>query len=343
MSILQVFCLTVFFVSIPLLAQNSMSGVDNTAMTPTFNVGHDYIEDLAETVNPANGAVSVRIAAPTPKERGSTEPIYAYIYDTNGQVSIIPNFTSNDPNKNSAGYHTLLNSVTAKVGVGFYSTGGNFLTGAPQIDNDPAAFSSPGTLTKSSVSLSAGPTHTCQYWTNYIYTDAEGGKHLLPLFYALPAYRNANSCGYFGVTEYFYTSGGDGVINAVIDPNNGDAYVYDMHGKQLNRNYSVEDSNGNYPNTSGRAYGGTFGGTSGVMPSSLTIPGLGGNYVYSYPTILNQAPQLPVTLNATPFASNDSTCPSGFQNGDIYSSKGSTVITLPNGQNIRSSLTQIMG
>ncbi|WP_190273715.1 RHS repeat-associated core domain-containing protein [Granulicella mallensis] len=58
--------------------------ISNETMTPTFGAGHSYIQDLAETVNPANGSVSVRIQLPVPAGRGLTEP-FMMRYDSNAR------------------------------------------------------------------------------------------------------------------------------------------------------------------------------------------------------------------------------------------------------------------
>src|SRR5258708_2433629 len=42
--------------------------------------GHDYIHGLSETVNPANGSLSIKIALPTPKGRGISFP-FALTYN----------------------------------------------------------------------------------------------------------------------------------------------------------------------------------------------------------------------------------------------------------------------
>src|ERR1700689_2152569 len=56
--------------------------------TPVPNAGHNYIQDLNETVNPANGSVSIRIQAPVPDERGLNFPVYAYSYDSATQFTV---------------------------------------------------------------------------------------------------------------------------------------------------------------------------------------------------------------------------------------------------------------
>ena len=50
--------------------------------TPTEGVGHDYIKMLNESVNPANGAVSIRIQLPTPPGRRLSLP-FSFNYDSN--------------------------------------------------------------------------------------------------------------------------------------------------------------------------------------------------------------------------------------------------------------------
>ena len=53
----SVFC-TVFFFSADGFAQ--MPPSSSTTSTPVPGVGHDYLGEIAETVNPSNGSVSFR-------------------------------------------------------------------------------------------------------------------------------------------------------------------------------------------------------------------------------------------------------------------------------------------
>lgn len=55
----------------------------NVTSTPVPDAGHDYIHDLTETVNPANGSLSIRIQIPLPPGRGFTLP-FSIAYDSNG-------------------------------------------------------------------------------------------------------------------------------------------------------------------------------------------------------------------------------------------------------------------
>ena len=233
------YCLVVMTtLSIPAFSQNQLLVIDNATMTPTPGVGHNYIQDLDETVNPANGSVSIRIAAPTPIERGLNQPVYAYMYDTAGQIIISPIYSAGNANTD---FRPILSQVIGSVGVGYQSTGGSTITQTVQ------GTGAPGTLSRTNMSMSSGNNHICAYSTNYIYTDTSGGRHPLGIYYVAPPYQNANSCGYFGGYQNNITSGGDGIISATLDPNNGaDVFIYDAHGNQLNSDYKVEDTNGNY-------------------------------------------------------------------------------------------------
>lgn len=63
----------------PLLAQ--LTGVTNDQSRPIPVAGHSYTKLLAETVNPANGSVSLRLAVPVPAGRGLTLP-FSFSYDS---------------------------------------------------------------------------------------------------------------------------------------------------------------------------------------------------------------------------------------------------------------------
>lgn len=63
-----------------IVAQTNFGFVNNVTSVPVPGVGHDYIHDLNEIVNPANGSVSIRIEAPRPKERGLNYPFYSFMY-----------------------------------------------------------------------------------------------------------------------------------------------------------------------------------------------------------------------------------------------------------------------
>ena len=68
--------------------------IDDTTSTPIPGAGHDYIHLLAETVNPANGSVSIKIGPPMPKSRGIAVP-FAISYSSNGLNHLIAGPSSN--------------------------------------------------------------------------------------------------------------------------------------------------------------------------------------------------------------------------------------------------------
>jgi hypothetical protein len=75
---LTLLCLAVFL-SISVDAQNVSIGDD--VARPIPGVGHDYVQGLSETVNPANGSLHIKIDLPVPKGRGLTLP-FAITYDS---------------------------------------------------------------------------------------------------------------------------------------------------------------------------------------------------------------------------------------------------------------------
>lgn len=83
------------FFSSALVASAQITNVNDATSTPTPGVGHDYIKMLNETVNPANGSVSLRVEAPVPKGRGPTMP-FSFDYDSNGALT--PVIANKEPN-----------------------------------------------------------------------------------------------------------------------------------------------------------------------------------------------------------------------------------------------------
>jgi len=79
-------CARLALLSIPLLGSLAIGQITNNnddTSTPIPGAGHDYLHLLSETVNPANGSVSIRINVPTPKGRGLSLP-FSFAYDSNG-------------------------------------------------------------------------------------------------------------------------------------------------------------------------------------------------------------------------------------------------------------------
>jgi hypothetical protein len=100
-DVLCQFAWILFVLLLALSAQAQITQIDDSSSTPLPGAGHDYMHMLSETVNPANGSVSMRIQVPVPKGRGLTVP-FSFDYDTNGISSILaapygPGLPSNLP------------------------------------------------------------------------------------------------------------------------------------------------------------------------------------------------------------------------------------------------------
>src|SRR5579862_1109653 len=65
LSVLYLIC-----TSLPCFGQ----AMTNSGSPPMPGTGHDYLHGASETVNPANGSVSIRIPMPLPKGRGLNIP-----------------------------------------------------------------------------------------------------------------------------------------------------------------------------------------------------------------------------------------------------------------------------
>lgn len=132
----------------------------DTTSTPTIGVGHDYIHAPLETVNPANGSVSIRIPVRMPAGRQLTVP-FSFAYDSNG-----------------ANY---LNTriVGSLVGLGWTTSSAVFSQGGwsetvPMMSVGSVVYSVPGTILPNT-------TQTCGAFVNYVFQDQDGDRHDLDL------------------------------------------------------------------------------------------------------------------------------------------------------------------
>ncbi len=74
-----------FFLAYSPRASAQITNVTNSTSTPTPGSGHNYIKMLNETVNPANGSVSIRVDTPVAPGRQLTLP-FNFQYDSNGAL-----------------------------------------------------------------------------------------------------------------------------------------------------------------------------------------------------------------------------------------------------------------
>ncbi len=134
---------------LPGSARAQLGPVDGATATPIPGAGHDYLQDLVDTVNPSDGSVSVRIKAPVPSGRGIKVP-FSFNYDSNGVWQ---------PTSNGNGV------VVAASNLHFMSLGG-WTYGIPRLDltqivtQNPTQHNSP-----------------CIILTSYAFQDVNGTRH----------------------------------------------------------------------------------------------------------------------------------------------------------------------
>ncbi len=150
--------------------------IDDTTSPPIEGVGHDYIKALSETVNPANGSVSLRINVPVAKGRGLTIP-FSFGYDSNGFRHLKP---GNYPNYGTAFW-------VSNTG---YTGQGGWTYAIPQLNFD----SWTGTIPVLTGINNGQPIYTnyyCYYDTSFTLREGSGAAHALGIG-----------------THWFYTSNG---------------------------------------------------------------------------------------------------------------------------------------
>ena len=124
---------------------------------------------LGETVNPANGSVSLRIQVPVPKGRQLTLP-FAFAYDSNGAW-----FAS----EFGSGQGALVSRSA------FLSSGG-WSYSVPLISEAFGQNVGKGNIPP-----------TCDYYTDYVLQDASGGRHALGIAVGQYGTRAAAWCRQF--------------------------------------------------------------------------------------------------------------------------------------------------
>lgn len=160
------------------LAFGQITNVTDDQSTPIPGAGHDYIHMLTETVNPANGSVSLRIQVPVPMGRRLTLP-FSFAYDSNGVRHL-----EGDGNGGSL---WISNDTMISQGGWAYSV--------PQLS---AAW-----LTQTVNGA------TCDYSTDFVFQDPSGGRH------ALGISDTGSDCGPgFSVSPVL--SGGDDFLRASL-------------------------------------------------------------------------------------------------------------------------------
>ena len=145
--------------------------------------GHDYLKMMNETVNPANGSVSIRIGLPIPKGRGVTPPLNI-AYDSNGANHLIAGgrsyaaWTSNN-NFGNYGWSNTLPMLSW-----------SYITANLNISN---------------------VMYYCDYVTDFVFQDPNGGRHFLGMSANIDSY---GQCSNFSLNSQYF--GNDSFYGAIL-------------------------------------------------------------------------------------------------------------------------------
>jgi RHS repeat-associated protein len=327
------------------LAQLPVS--NSPTMTPIPGAGHDYLNGPAETVNPANGSVSIRIPVIVPPGRGITLP-FSFAYDSGGvnfvsrRQQVISNlqwFTTGADNGNT-------NSLSQA----------GWSPSIPMIGSQLIMWT-----TKDD----SGHTIPCTADAGFVYQDAQGGRHNLGLTY----YQDTGGTSFctintqdwpLGFNARTVTQGGEGSLLATLS-DSGAVTVTDADGtvflsypsNQLWPVPSITDRYGNsiiiggtfpafnYVDTAGRTVLQDSG--FAVSPETLTVSGLGAPYTANWTTLATPTFSTPTV--ALPGSNWCSTSSNGVPHYPWGSSQNHAVssITLANGKSFTFTYDSVYG
>lgn len=316
----------------PTLLCAQIVNINNLTTVPTPGTGHDYIHGLNETVDPANGSLSVRIGVPTPAGRGISLK-FAFAYDSNGIYS--PSLEV----ENQQNYDAIAIIVWNALNNSYISSQGGWSFTWP---------SSSSTTLTGEIQVIPGHPLTCTAVTDYMFTDPSGGR--TPLFLASGS---GDDC-----PGLWYGTGGQGPILANLNSStyaltvtDGDGSLYQFQGPvhagsgpsgntTTTVASSITDRNGNIITLSDQGNGAItatdtmgrsvvsasgFGIVGSSTTNTISVAGTPAPYQVSWET-LNTGFNLPLTaVGNNTCATNDGASASG--NLTVVSA-----ITLPNGQ-----------
>jgi YD repeat-containing protein len=225
-------------------AHGQITNVDDTTSTPIEGAGHDYIKALSETVNPANGSVSLSIQLPIPKGRGIT-PTFSIVYNSNG----VNHFEPGD----SPGTAYWASNATNTSGA----------TGGWSVSVPSVTYSDSQMAVQDGSGDDGFPEYEyCEIDANYMFTDLSGSQHALNVgaeigSYDVCAAPNFNQGGdpQVGAVLTGQTSSAGGAPETTAMPlevydANGTVYMFGGGGGLPSL---VEDRNGNVLNFTGGA------------------------------------------------------------------------------------------
>ena len=327
-KLVRIFLLPLVFLSLlflPLTVQAQLGPVDGATATPIPGTGHDYLQDMAETVNPADGSLSVRIKTPTPSGRGIAVP-FSINYDSNGV---------HEPQDDLEGGVDWASNTR-------YTSSAGWIYGMPRLDV---------TAIIEHVTVNGKPSE-CLVLTSYSFQDSQGTRHSINAA-TVPSFAPACSDNGYQTTN----QGGDDQIQAYQTTNDGLLYLSDADGTTYTFQpgvcgagnnailgglpNSIEDRNGNLLTFSWNCSTGAFtvqdtlsrtaisaAGFGPTQNNTVSISGENGTYGLGWGTA-----QTDIAMVENKFVGSGSGC-NGFINNGALSETDNVVktISLPDGQ-----------
>jgi hypothetical protein len=325
--------------------------------TPVPNAGHDYINGLGETVNPANGSLSIRIGVPMPPGRGLTVP-FSFAYDSNGSVYL--------------GTPLCPGCATPTSGVQWLTTNALLSSGGWSYSVPMLSVQNDSYSVQYTDQNEQEQTFLCQGRDNFVMQDENGNRRNLGLSY-YDANSHCSDPDAAGTSDNILTSligsllstttgtgfgldsNAPGVVNPVwVTDGDGKSYYF---GQALAPGYqtfcgstlctattypakSVSDRNGNTlainfstssAGTPNIAYTDSIGRpvlsipTFGASPDNVAVYGFSSGFKVNWTTV---TPNFSITMTLAPLSSNES-CPAPNAQPTVPAVSS---ITLPNGQ-----------
>lgn len=228
----------------------------DTTSPPTPGVGHDYIHSPVETVNPANGSVSIRIPVRVPSGRELTIPL-SIAYDSSGAFYYgLQSGGGGTPN---------LRTIT---GVPF-SQGGWSYTFPLMTFNEE---------TWTDYNQQTGKPYTCKETVNYVFQDPTGNRHDMDMA-SVGSAAGGQFCNGSDL------QGGEGpIVASTVDNWITPPPVYATDGNGTTYSFpsgfnflptSIGDRNGNYISISSTSSSATVTDTAGR--TAISVPTFGSN------------------------------------------------------------------
>ncbi len=281
----------------------------DTTSPPTPGVGHDYIHAPVETVNPANGSVSIRIPVRIPSGRELTIPL-SIAYDSSG------GFYVGEASGGQPAYRTASSSFA----------NGGWAYSLPFISYTTESWTvNPG---------GGGRPYSCTEHINYVFADPTGNRQNLGLAGIQMAPGGQYCTGQIA-------QGGEGPILATlgnyaspetVTDGNGTVYSYatnlmtitDRNGNTTSISYNLNTPSASVTDTAGRTAVSV--GSFGANPDSINVVGLTSPYKVYWTTASASFTDNMVDLD--PSDPDTKGCPTSMSG----STSAVSQIDLPNGQ-----------